>query len=76
MFDIFYYDTSRTHPLIWATTKESHHAKPTMDQSNERKFPGQCIGTGGRAGRKQYEVLVAMSSITGDTDANTSTVTP
>lgn len=33
-------------------------------------------GTGGRAGRTQYEVLVAMSSITGDADANTATVTP
>jgi hypothetical protein len=33
-------------------------------------------GTGGRAGRKQYEVLVAMSSITGDADSNTATVTP
>ena len=33
-------------------------------------------GTGGRAGRTQYEVLVAMSSISGDADSNTATVTP
>ena len=27
----------------------------------------RTVGTGGRAGRIQYETLVAMSSITGDT---------
>lgn len=30
----------------------------------------KLVGTGGRAGRIQYETLVAMSSITGDRDGN------